>query len=447
MRLYNTLNRTIEEFVPIKNGAVGLYTCGPTVYDFAHIGNLRTFIFEDVLRRALIVNGYKVRHIMNLTDIDDKTIERSQKTGEPLSQFTKRYAAFFKADIAKVNILPPVKFAPATHYVKEMVAAVEKLVKDGFAYEKNGSIYFSIAKFLSYGRLSQLDKRELKLGVSTENEDYGKENPADFVLWKAWKEDDGPVFWETRLGKGRPGWHLECAVIAVKEIGDTIDIHCGGVDLIFPHHENEIAEAEALTGRPFAKYWMHGEHLLVDDKKMSKSLGNFYTLRDLEEKGFDLLAYRYFVLQANYRSKLNFTFEALGAADIALKKIYAAAREMDKPKVGCAGLEQEFQAAIDNDLNTPEALAVVWKLLKSDYPSSAKAATLLNFDRVLGLDIKKYLGRKVVAPKKVTDLAKAREAARKNKNWAEADRLRGLIEAEEFEVKDTDGGWEIMGKM
>jgi len=265
-------------------------------------------------------------------------------------------------------------------------------------------------------------------------------------LWKAWKEDDGPVFWETRLGKGRPGWHLECAVIAVKEIGDTIDIHCGGVDLIFPHHENEIAEAEALTGRPFAKYWMHGEHLLVDDKKMSKSLGNFYTLRDLEEKGFNPLAYRYFVLQANYRSKLNFTFEALAAADVALKKIYAAAREMDKPKIGCAGLEQAFKTAIDNDLNAPEALAVVWKLLKSDYPSSAKAATLLNFDRVLGLNIKKYLGRKIVAPKKVTDLAKEREAARKNKDWAEADRLRALIATEGFEVKDTNGGWEIRTK-
>lgn len=455
MKLYNTLTRKKEKFKPLRGKSVGLYTCGPTVYDYAHIGNLRTFIFEDVLRRALAGDGFFIRHIMNITDIDDKTIEASARKGEPLQEFTARYTDFFKADIKKLNILPPKKFAPAAAYVKKMISAIAILMKNGAAYEKDGSVYFKLSSFKNYGRLSQLNKRELKNGATVDAEDYDKENPADFALWKAWQKKDGKVFWQSPWGKGRPGWHLECAVIAKTELGDSFDIHAGGVDLIFPHHENEIAEAESLTKKPFAKFWLHAEHLLVDDKKMSKSLKNFYTLRDLEARGINPLAYRYFVLQAHYRSKLNFTWEAVSAADNALKKIYAAARELSKPKIGFhsslklrrtggAELENKFKAAIDDDLNTPEALAVLWELLKSDNPPSAKAETLLKFDEVLGLDIKKYLGKKIKPPKEVLMLVKKRETARKNKDWKTADRLRAEIEKLGFEVEDTSAGPKIL---
>ena len=444
MQLYNTLSRKKEKFKPIKKGRVSLYACGPTVYDFAHIGNLRTFIFEDVLKRALIMNKFSVRHVMNITDIDNKTITGSLRQKEPLKKFTGRYAKFFKDDIKKLNILAPTKFAPATVYIKEMVSAVEKLLKKGVAYEKDGSIYFSLKKFPQYGRLSNLDKRELKLGATIDEEDYEKENSADFVLWKAWKEEDGPIFWETSLGKGRPGWHLECAIIANKELGASIDLHAGGVDLIFPHHENEIAEAESLTGKKFVRYWLHGEHLLVDDRKMSKSLKNFYTLRDLEEKGFNFLAYRYFVMQAHYRSKLNFTWEALSASQNALNKIYDMARGLPAQSGKCADLEKKFVAAIDNDLNIPECLAVLWELLKSNCPAPAKAASLLKFDEVLGLDIKKYLGKKIKIPKQILELAKKRDLARKEKDWKTADDLRVKIKEMGYEVEDTSEGTKIV---
>ncbi len=445
MQFYNTLTKKKENFKPIKSQQVGLYTCGPTVYNFAHIGNLRTFIFEDILRRALAAEGFAVRHIMNITDIDDKTIEASAKAGEPLKNFTVRYADFFKADIKKLNILPPKKFALATQYVKKMISAVGILIKKKLAYEKDGSVYFKISVFKNYGRLSGLDKRELKLGATVENQEYDKENPADFVLWKARQKKDGDVFWNSPWGKGRPGWHLECAVIADAELGSPFDIHAGGVDLIFPHHENEIAEAEGMTGKTFAKFWLHAEHLLVDDKKMSKSLKNFYTLRDLESRGINPLAYRYFVLQAHYRSKLNFTWEALSAANNALQKIYSAARGLVLPLYkgeleGVVNFEKKFAEAIADDLNTPEALAVLWELLKSSYPPSAKAESLLKFDQVLGLDIKKYLGKKIKAPKEVLDLVKKREAARAAKDWKSADKLRAEIEKLGFEIEDAPAG-------
>ncbi|MFH1193904.1 MAG: cysteine--tRNA ligase [bacterium] len=454
MKLYNTLTRKKENFQSIKPKQAGLYTCGPTVYNYAHIGNLRSFIFEDIVKRALTAEGYKVRHIMNITDIDDKTIEASVKHRETLGKFTSRYTDFFKADIKKLNIIPPKKFALATSYIKKMVSAVKVLIAKGLAYEKDGSVYFKISAFKNYGRLSGLDKRELKIGATVNTEDYSKENPADFVLWKAWQKKDGAVFWNSPWGKGRPGWHLECAVIANDELGSPLDIHAGGVDLIFPHHENEIAEAEGLTGKTFSRFWLHGEHLLVDDKKMSKSLKNFYTLRDLQAKNFAPLSYRYFVLQAHYRSKLNFTWEALRAADNALKKIYTEARELyfsPPARGGVRGggsveLEQKFSDAIADDLNTPEALAVLWELLKSDYPPSAKAETLLKFDKILGLGIKKYLGKKIKAPREVLELVKQREVARVAKDWKQADKLRAEIESQGFEVEDTPSGAKLLEK-
>jgi len=440
MYLYNTLSRKKELFKPVNNNKVALYTCGPTVYDFSHIGNLRTFIFEDVLKRTLDFNGYSVRHIMNLTDVDDKTIKKSLEQKEPLNVFTGRYTKSFKEDIKELNIIFPKKFAPATLYIKEMVKIIKKLEKEGIAYEKDGSFYFKIKKFKNYGRLSGLENRELKTGATVDVDEYDKENPADFVLWKAWTEKDGPVFWKNELGKGRPGWHIECSAIANKLLGPTIDIHAGAVDLIFPHHENEIAQSEAVTGKKFVKFWVHGEHLLVDGQKMSKSLKNFYTLNDIKKKGFLALAFRYFCLQAHYRSKLNFTWEALDGAGNALKKIWAEARQLPKPKGGCGKYEKEFSESISDDLNTPEALASLWEMLKSDCPAEAKSASLLKFDKVLGLDIKKYLNKKIKIPKEILELARKREDARKNKNWKEADRLRKRIGELGFEIEDTKNG-------
>lgn len=440
MKFYNTLSRKKEEFKPLRGKSVGFYACGPTVYDFAHIGNLRTYVFEDVLRRALVSCGYKVRHIMNLTDVDDKTIKNSQEKKEPLAKFTARYAKFFKEDIKKLNILPPAKFAPATAHIEEMAGMIQRLLDKQIAYYKDGSIYFSIKKFKNYGKLSSLDRRELKTGARVDVDEYSKENPADFALWRARTKKDGSVYWNTKLGKGRPGWHIECSAIAVKLLGQPFDIHAGGVDLIFPHHENEIAQAEAANGKKFARFWLHGEHLLVDNQKMAKSAGNFYTLADLEKRKISPLALRYFYLQAHYRSKLNFTWEALSAAENALQKIYSAARELAAPKIGCAELENKFKEAIDDDLNTPEALAVLWELLKSDNPPSAKAETLLKFDEVLGLDIKKYLGKKIKPPKEVLLLVKKREAARETRDWKTADELRKQVKKLGFEIEDTAGG-------
>ncbi len=451
MVLYNTLTRKKEQFKPIKSQQVGLYTCGLTVYDYAHIGNLRTFIFEDILRRALQSEGYAVRHIMNITDIDDKTIEASAKKRESLKVFTARYTNFFKTDIKKLNILPPKKFALATQYIKKMIFAVEILIKKGLAYEKDGSVYFKILAFKNYGRLSGLDKRELKIGATVENQDYDKENPADFVLWKAWQKKDGKVFWNSPWGKGRPGWHLECAIIATEELGESIDIHAGGVDLIFPHHENEIAEAEGMTGKPFARYWFHAEHLLVDDKKMSKSLKNFYTLKDLEEKGYHPLAYRYLCLQTHYSKRLNFSYEALDAAQIAVNKLNGEARELwnlsnHAPKNGCKNYEKEFYIAISDDLNAPKALGIVWEMLKSDCSPAAKLASLLKFDKVFGLSLEDRMKRKIRLPQEVRNLLIEREDARKKKKWDLADTLRKKIAWMGYEIEDTPEGPKIIQK-
>lgn len=446
LNFYNTLSRKIEEFQPLKKGAVGLYTCGPTVYNFAHIGNWRSYVFEDVLKRVLVFNGFKVKHIMNLTDIDDKTIKASQAARQTLKKFTAIYARAFKQDIAKLNILPPDKFAPATHYINSMVVLIKKLLKNGAAYEKDGSLYFNIKKFKNYGRLARLDFSGLKAGARVDVDSYEKNNPADFVLWKAWTAKDGDVFWKTPLGKGRPGWHIECSAISAKELGQPFDIHTGGVDNIFPHHENEIAQSEAAHGKKLANFWLHGEHLLVENKKMAKSLHNFFTLRDLETRGFNPLSFRYLLLTTHYRSKLNFTWESLQASQNALNNLYDIARTWDKPKVGCAEFEQKFLDAINDDLNTPEALAVMWNLIKGSYFTSAKAATLSKFDKILGLDIKKYLGKKEKIPADVQELLNKRAAVRAAKDWQKSDELRKKIEKLGFFVEDTSQGQKISKK-
>ena len=441
LHLYNTLARREQEFKPIKNKRVGLYTCGPTVYNYAHLGNLRTYIFEDILKRVLVYNGYKVRHVMNITDVDDKTIRDSQAAKETLKHFTGRFTQYFKEDIKKLNILPPTKFAPATKYIKEMVKLVQALQKNGLAYQKDGSIYFSISKFKNYGQLSQLDKRELRAGARVDVDEYEKENPADFALWKAWSEKDGDVFWQTPLGKGRPGWHLECSAVSATELGQPFDIHAGAVDLIFPHHENEIAQSEAATGKKFVNYWLHGEHLLVDSQKMAKSLRNFYILRDLENKKINPLAFRYLTLMTHYRAKMNFTWESLMGAQNALNNLYNVARSLPLLSKERAGVRlpfaEKFQEALNNDLNLPQALAVLWEMIHSPLPAGEKSTLILKFDKVLGLDIKKYLGKKIKIPAAIKKLLAERKMARENKNWQKSDDLREQIKNLGFAVEDT----------
>lgn len=440
LHLYNTLGRRDEDFKPIKNKRVGLYTCGPTVYNYAHLGNLRTYIFEDILKRVLLSGGYKVRHVMNITDVDDKTIRDSQVAKESLKHFTARFTQYFKEDIKKLNILPPTKFAPATKYIKEMVKLIQALQKNGLAYQKDGSIYFSISKFKNYGQLSQLDKRELRAGARVDVDEYEKENPADFVLWKAWSEKDGDVFWATPLGKGRPGWHLECSAVSAAELGQPFDIHAGAVDLIFPHHENEIAQSEAAAGKKFVNYWLHGEHLLVDSQKMAKSLHNFYILRDLENKKFNPLAFRYLTLTTHYRTKLNFTWEALVGAQNALNNLYQTARSLPllskERKEVRLPFAEKFQEAINHDLNLPQALGILWEMIHSPLPTGEKSALVLKFDEILGLDIKKYLGKKIKIPTAIKKLLAERKLARENKDWKKSDNLRDQLYNLGFRVED-----------
>src|SRR3989344_5943968 len=310
IKLYNTLTRKKELFKPLKKGVVRMYTCGPTVYGYVHIGNFRSFIFEDILRRVLQTRSYKVKHIMNVTDVDDKTIIASQKAGKELGEFTKFYEKTFEEDLKKLNILSPTKpLARATEHIPEMVALIQKLLQRKYAYEKDGSVYFDVSRFARYGKLAHLDKKGLKAGARVDVDEYAKNAAQDFALWKAKK--DGEPSWPAPFGEGRPGWHIECSSMSLTYLGQPFDIHAGGVDLIFPHHENEIAQSEAAIGKPFVRYWLHGEHLLVDGHKMSKSLGNAFTLRTLEEKGFSPLDFRYLTLSAHYRSKLNFTWQSL----------------------------------------------------------------------------------------------------------------------------------------
>ncbi|MFA7244417.1 MAG: cysteine--tRNA ligase [Patescibacteria group bacterium] len=460
MKLFNTLSRKIEEFEPINDKKVGLYTCGPTVYDYAHIGNLRTYIFEDVLKRVLSFVDYEVNHIMNITDVDDKTIKNSGGKKDELKKLGRKYEELFFYDLSKLNIEKPDTVTRATEYIPQMVKFISELLEKGFAYKADdGSIYFSISKFTDYGKLSHLDKEGLRAGARVKQDEYDKENPADFVLWKAWDKADGEIFWDpstwlgagTELGKGRPGWHIECSAMSQDRLGDTLDIHAGAVDLIFPHHENEIAQSEARTGKPFANFWVHGEHLLVDGKKMSKSLNNFYKLADIEERGFDPLDFRYLCLSAHYRSKINFTWEALAAAKNSRERLLNIIRGISNFQFPISNQIQNskylngFKEKIANDLNMPEALAVVWEMIRNvSLEAGEKYLTLLEMDKILGLN----LGEKaeIDIPEEVKNLVREREKARAEKDWAKSDDLRDEIDKLGYKVEDTAGGSKVTKK-
>jgi len=480
IKLYNTLSRKKEPFKPIRK-QVSLYTCGPTVYDFAHIGNLRTYVFEDVLRRTLKYDGYRVKQVMNITDIDDKIIKRSQKEKKDIFKITQPLTKIFFDDLKKLNIEKAEVYPLATKHIKEIIKLIQILIKKGFAYTgKDKSIYFDIAKFKNYGRLSGLKKRELKIGARIEADEYNKNQAQDFVLWKSAKPNEH--FWPSPYGNGRPGWHIECSAMAMKYLGgepsQTIDIHAGAVDLIFPHHENEIAQSEAATDRKFVNYWVEGEHLLVDGKKMAKSSNNFYTLADIEDKNFNPLAFRYLVLISHYRSKLNFTWESLQAAQSALNNLYAFIQTTNDKQLTTnddkqiKNYEKQFLAHINDDLNTPKAISVVWQIISAsargrcasgakggslsvrqagasggkdnNLSSAAKKQLLLKFDKVLGLGLNNLKPQKTAEiSREISLLVQKREILRVNKQFIQADGLRKKIEKLGFKIEDTALGPQI----
>src|SRR6059036_851702 len=371
-KLTNTLTGEQEVFEPQDKETARMYTCGPTVYNFVHIGNLRTFVFQDILRRHLS-SKWKLKHVMNITDIDDKIIARSIETGQDIKSYTADYAAAFFEDCEKLRIQKPEIIAPATEHIEEMIDLVNRLLAAGYAYREGDSIYYRISRFPAYGRLSRLDKRELKAGARVDADEYEKEEPRDFVLWKAPKDSREPR-WQAPFGEGRPGWHIECSAMAMQQLGETLDIHCGGVDNIFPHHENEIAQSEAVTGKPFVRFWVHGEFLLVEGEKMSKSKGNFLTLRDLLERQYDPLAIRYLLVSVPYRKQLNFTWDGLLAAQRSLDRMKELLFRLHTARLepgsnpgfedSTAAAAAAFENGLDDDLNTAQALAAVFDLIR-----------------------------------------------------------------------------------
>lgn len=459
LKLYNSLSRQVEEFKPLNSYEVGLYTCGPTVYNFAHIGNFRAYLFEDLLRRTVEYVGYKVRQVMNLTDVDDKTIRGSQAAGKPLKAYTKPYIEAFFADLKALNVEPAEVYPAATDHIPEMIRLIQALFDKGIAYKsEDGSVYFSVEKFADYGKLAHLDRSALRSGVRINADEYDKEGFGDFALWKAWDEKDGDVAWDAPWGRGRPGWHLECSAMSMKYLGESFDLHTGGIDNLFPHHENEIAQAEAVTGKPFVRTWMHCAHLRVNGQKMSKSLGNFFTLRDLLEKGYTGREIRYVLLSAHYRQPLNFTFDALAAARTALARIdecvdalTARAKEKANKDNGMRVPSplKAFDAALTEDLNLPEALAAFFDFIRaanaavsnglSPYGAQAALGLIGRMDAVLGV-VNFGRPRAAKVPLAVRALAKARAKARAARDWAESDRLRDEIAAKGWQVRDGKDG-------
>lgn len=445
IKLYNYLTHKKEIFKSLHAKSVGLYACGLTVYNYAHIGNLRTYIFEDILKRVLEYNGYNVKHIMNITDIEDKIIRDSKIAGKTIYEFVKPYEKAFFIDLKKLNIKPASLYPKATKHIKEMIKIIETLVKKKLAYKADESIYFDVSKFKKYGRLSGVKTRELKIGARVDADEYTKNEAEDFVLWKGKKI--GKPSWDAPFGAGRPGWHIECSAMSMKYLGPTFDIHAGAVDLIFPHHENEIAQSEGSTGKKFVNFFIEGEHLLVDNKKMSKSLGNFYTLRDIEKRSFDPITFRYLILTAHYRSKLNFTWESLESAQNALEKLRETVLSLKKVKqlVDEKILKQyrkKFEYFINSDLNAPAALALLWEVLKSSkLNDGTKYALIVNFDKIFGLNLANTKSEKI--PSQVLKLVKERETFRKENNFTKADELRKKIESLGWLIEDTSKGFVI----
>ena len=454
MRLFDTLSRSERELSPIDGNTFRFYCCGPTVYGPAHIGNFRTFVLQDVLRRTLETGGIRTLHVRNITDVDDKTIRDSQKAGQSLTEFTTGWTEKFHADCEKLGLLTPHIEPGAVEHIPQQIAMIQTLIENGNAYPSDdGSVYFKISSFPGYGRLSRLDERELDLGKTqnarSSSDEYEKDSLSDFVLWKGRKPEDGDNFWSSPWGEGRPGWHLECSAMIQEYLGDSFDLHSGGVDLVFPHHENEIAQSECACGGHFAAHWFHITHLLVDGGKMSKSLGNLYTLADLVKKGFTAMEVRYVLIGAHYRKQLNFTLDSLSGAREALAKLAKGARQLaTKIEPGTVLTSADFgpfQSAWDsltNDLNTPGALGGIFTgLREASYLSGSEAAAALaglnRLLRALGIILPETADSdSIEIPASIKALAETRWQARLAKNWAESDILRAQLAEQGWLMKD-----------
>lgn len=460
LKLRNTLTREDERVRPGDEKTLRFYCCGPTVYGPAHIGNLRTFVLQDVFRRVVEFLGMETCHVRNITDVDDKTIRESQKTGLPLAEFTGKWRSKFEADCEALNILPPAHTPSAVAHIEDQIALIQKLIDTDHAYaDGNGSVYYRIDSFAEYGKLSRLNLSGARQNASArlnDDDEYGKESWQDFVLWKAWKPEDGPNQWDSPWGPGRPGWHIECSAMSMRYLGDSFDLHSGGVDLIFPHHENEIAQSEAATGKPFVRHWFHVAHLRVDGEKMSKSLGNLFVLDEVLDRGYSPAALRYLLLSGHYRQALNFTWESLAGAENSLKRILGFTSELGAAALADAdyrSLETDvFKPALQalcEDLNTPKALGALntaLQALKGD-TSLEQAAICRDLGRILqllGLPAKReQVSGEAAIPDEVEALAQQRQEARVVRDWTEADKLRASLLEKGWEVRDTSDGFEL----
>ena len=456
---YNTLTRKKELFKPIDEKEVRIYSCGPTVYKDATIGNMRTNIFQDVLRRVLCYNGYKLKHAMNITDVghlvsdgdegEDKMIKSAREEHKSPEEIAKHYTKLFFDDLKALNIETPEIVCKATDHIKEMLAYVETLVEKGYAYETSTAIYFDVSKLDKYPVLSNLNVEDQKAGARVEV-DPEKKNPYDFALWIKAPENH-LMKWDSPWGPSYPGWHIECSAMGQKYLGEQFDIHTGGIDLIPTHHENEIAQSKGYCGKIPARYWLHGEYLLIDGGKMSKSLGNVYLLKDIIDRGYNPLTYKLFSYSSHYRNKLNFTWEGMDAAEKSLERLKNGyklhLRGTDEVKDEIVNqYEERFHKAINDDLNMPLAMGVVWEVVRNEKKSPKLANLLLDFDKVLGLKIDEEDKKQENIPEEILNLVRERKVARENKNWEESDRLRDLINSKGYNVKDTKDGMEITEK-
>ncbi|HWQ55271.1 MAG TPA: cysteine--tRNA ligase [Bryobacteraceae bacterium] len=458
LRFYNTLTQQVEPFAPARDNTVRMYTCGPTVYDFAHIGNFRTFVFIDVLRRWLRATGLGIDHVMNITDVDDRIIQNAVAQHKPIDQYTATYTQAFLDDCATLRLERPEKLVRATAHIEQMVDAIRKLGESGHTYTSDGSVYFRIGSFPGYGKLSHTDFGGMMAGARVDTDKYEKDDARDFALWKAPKE--GEPFWNADIGPGRPGWHIECSVMAIQYLGETLDLHAGGVDLIFPHHENEIAQSESLTGKPFARFWLHSEFLLVEGQKMSKSLGNFFTLRDVVARGYAPEAIRYLLASVPYRKALNFTFDGLKSAAVSIERLRNFKLRLETEKFA-AGLnerlaartseaEAQFTEAMNNDLNTAEALGAVFEFVREaniamdagEFLSgnAAPAVSLLaRFDSVFDA-LQPTATAGFLPDAEVEALIAERADAKKRRDFARADQVRAQLLEQGIVLEDTKAG-------
>ncbi|MCI0396558.1 MAG: cysteine--tRNA ligase [Chloroflexi bacterium] len=456
LRLFDTYTRTVRDFAPLRPPQVGLYTCGPTVYDYAHIGNLRTYLFADILRRTLAFNGYTVKHVMNITDVghlvsdadtgEDKMEAGSRRTGMSAWEIAEMFTNVFQEDMRHLNILEPTLWCRATDHIPEQIAFIECIEAKGYTYRTSDGIYFDTSKLPDYGRLARLDIEGLQAGLRV---DMGeKRNPTDFALWKfSPAGQQRQMEWDSPWGPGFPGWHIECSAMSAKYLGAFFDIHTGGEDHIPVHHTNEIAQTEACHGTRLANFWLHGYFLQLDEARMAKSAGGFLRVQTLIDRGYDPLAYRYLCLGAHYRARLNFTWDSLDGAVVALNRLRRAAYEWGRPGTLDEEYLDRFATCVNDDLNTPRAIAVAWDLVKSDLPAATKKATLLAFDQVFGLKLAEWEPPEEIIPDEILALVEQRQQARAEKRWQDADALREQVRAAGYDIEDTPQGPRVHSRL